>query len=172
MPRGGSKPKDMTGLTFGKLTVIAIGEGTGRHTYWDCLCQCGKKSTVSGDQLRSGKTTSCGCRRAEANKETRMTHGHTAEDKKSPEYESWAGMNKRCHNPNNHAYANYGGRGIEVCPEWRDSFEAFLDHVGMKPSPKHSIDRINNDGNYEPGNVRWATAKQQANNRRTNVRTV
>ena len=84
----------------------------------------------------------------------------------TPEYRTWAGMKNRCLNPNNPRYKSYGGRGISVCSEWIESFSAFLSHVGLKPSPLHSIDRINNDGNYEPGNVRWATAKEQARNTR------
>ncbi len=92
--------------------------------------------------------------------ERKMWREHTRE------YRAWASMKQRCHNPRTPAYPNYGGRGIEVCQSWRDSFEAFLADVGLRPSPKHSLDRIDNDGNYEPGNVRWANWDQQAANRR------
>lgn len=161
---------DLTGKQFGKLTVTGRGEGPTPRPYWTCVCECGGAVTVSGDNLRRGKATSCGCRVAEKNAELRMTHGHTVNDGRTPEYGSWSGMNKRCHNPNNRAYPDYGGRGIQVCPEWRESFEAFYAHIGPKPGPGYSVDRINNDGNYEPGNVRWATAKEQANNRRNSKR--
>lgn len=91
-------------------------------------------------------------------------HGYS----KSPEYRTWRGMKTRCYNANSREYANYGGRGIVVCSQWKDSFSAFIDYVGPKPSAKHSLDRINNDGNYEPGNVRWVTIETQANNKSSN----
>lgn len=97
-----------------------------------------------------------------------LKHGYARKDKalRFAEYGIWAGIIKRCENRNNHAYPRYGGRGIGICAEWRHDFPAFLAHVGPRPSPVHSVDRINNDGNYEPGNVRWATPTDQARNRR------
>lgn len=95
-----------------------------------------------------------------------IKHGHTRHGTISPEYRAWNAMIQRCHNPNSLSRKYYGGRGIVVCKEWRKSFIPFFKHIGQRPSPRHSIDRINNDGNYEPGNVRWATKRQQVMNRR------
>lgn len=154
---------DLTGQTFGKLTVIGRDESRkGVEARWRCACICGGSTTTTGSNLRRGRTTSCGCAVADFNRRTRTTHGA----RRTPEYEIWCSMIKRCENPNHHAYSRYGGRGISVHPEWRADFAAFLRDVGSRPSPDLSLDRIDNDGNYEPGNVRWATAKQQANNRR------
>lgn len=100
------------------------------------------------------------------------SHGHSCVGKRTTEYNTWLHMKDRCFNPNNNGYANYGGRGITICDRWlgETGFENFLSDMGHKPSPKHSIDRINNDGNYEPSNCRWATAATQVNNRSINVK--
>lgn len=153
---------DLTGQTFGKLTVVGRAESQKAEARWHCTCICGGSTTTTGSNLRRGRTTSCGCAVAEFNRRTRTTHGGRG----TPEYEIWCSMIKRCENPNHHAYARYGGRGIAVCPQWRADFAAFLRDVGHRPSPELSLDRIDNDGDYEPGNVRWATAQQQAANRR------
>lgn len=148
------------GERYGRWTVldVALGEdGKGRYVV---RCDCGTERSVSGYTIRSGRSRSCGCLQRELAAERGRTHGLTG----SPEYVSWSSMKARCLNPKNDNYSRYGGRGITVCNEWRDSFEAFLAAVGPKPSPHHTLDRIDVDGNYEPGNVRWATpAEQRAN---------
>jgi hypothetical protein len=159
----GSRLIDMTGCRSGLLLVVRLAEREGRRlAYWVCQCDCGREHTVRGGHLRDGLVTHCGCRSAEIRAKGAMTHGMS----KTPEYLAWCCMKNRCFKPQDKQYPNYGGRGIRVCDEWRNSFEAFFDHVGPRPSSDHSIDRINNDGNYEPGNVRWATPEEQARNTR------
>lgn len=153
---------DMTGRRFGRLLVISYaGRPRPSQHEWLCNCDCGTEIKVDGARLRKGSTTSCGCLRNELNATRFVTHGET----NSPEYTSWVGMKGRCLNPANPKYERYGGRGISVCDRWRDSFEAFLEDMGHRPSPAHSIDRRDNDGNYEPGNCRWATPVEQQRNR-------
>jgi hypothetical protein len=128
--------------------------------YLLCKCECGTIKEVIAKNLKSGVSKSCGCLNIKRLKE-RATHGkrHTRV------WRIWQAMKNRCYNPNVRQYKNYGGRGIKVCDRWRNSFTAFLEDMGPKPSKKHSLDRINNIGDYEPGNCRWATVKQQNNNR-------
>lgn len=155
--------EDLTGLRFNRLTVTAMAPRlrTGRKAYArvECVCDCGAKGIYFAANLKEGKTKSCGCHRASR----LLTSGVPST---GPECRAWHAMKHRCANPRNARYADYGGRGLRVCAEWLASFDAFLACVGTRPSARHSLDRINNDGNYEPGNVRWATASEQANNRR------
>jgi hypothetical protein len=154
---------DISNQRFGRLIALyPDGKDTSNTVKWRCLCDCGKESTVSGPHLRKGRIKSCGCLIVD----THVTHGMTG----TPEYAAWNGMIGRCHNQSNQRWAHYGGRGITVCDEWRGDFVAFLNHVGKKPGAGFSIDRINVDGNYEPGNVRWASQKTQCRNRTNNVR--
>lgn len=154
---------DLTGQTFGQLTVIDRAKNRkGGEARWNCACNCGGSTTATGSNLRLGRTTSCGCAMRQINRERKTTHGGHG----TPEYGIWCSMIRRCENKNDDAYPRYGGRGITVHPEWRADFAAFLRDVGRRPSPDLSLDRIDNDRGYEPGNIRWATAKQQANNRR------
>lgn len=141
---------NLTGQRFGRLVATQRAPHA-RRVHWRCACDCGGEAVVSADRLRSGKTGSCGCRR----------HGQS----RLPEYRVWATMLERCRRPRAANYHNYGGRGIGVCERWLD-FDAFYADMGARPSPKHSIDRIDNDGNYEPGNCRWATASEQNRNKR------
>lgn len=160
------KRVDLVGQRFGRLTVIArAGTRKDRAVYWSCQCECGGTTLVVSKHLLSGESQSCGCLKNDLLRERSTTHGAT----RYPEYEIWQAMIGRCSRPASSGYRNYGGRGIAVCERWRDSFEAFLADVGRRPSPLHSIDRIDNDGNYEPGNVRWATREQQVRNRSCSI---
>lgn len=155
------KDKDLTNQIFFKLTVIkkdSSPRGGKKREYWICKCECGKEKSIIGSSLRSGNTKSCGCWKP------LLTHGKS----KSFEYHCWQNLKDRCFNKNNSNYHCYGQRGIGVHHQWLESFENFYDYIGPAPFKKHSLGRINNDGNYEPGNVRWETSKQQGRNKSTN----
>jgi len=167
---------DLTGDVYGRLTVIGhVGKSKYGISMWNCRCECGNEYVGNSNSMRTGKTLSCGClqsqRAAEANAK-RATHGLARRKKGerpkfSPTYQSWKCMVERCVNPNAPNAHLYGGRGITVCDRWqgRDGFTNFLADLGERPEGK-TIDRINTDGNYEPGNVKWSTPKEQAANRR------
>jgi hypothetical protein len=156
-----SKPIDITGAKFNRWTALAyLGSG-----YWLCRCDCGSEKRIWGGNLKNGASKSCGCLLVEfcVNKKT---HGQTG----SAEYKTWAGVKRRCLNPNEDSYPRYGGRGISVCNEWAESFEQFLRDMGPRPSSQHSIERLDNERNYEPGNCIWATPEVQVANKSNNRR--
>ncbi len=159
---------DLSGEQVGRLVVTTRWrrcKNKRREIQWLCHCSCGRKTWVFTVNLRRLHTLSCGCFLADLTAKRSTTHGHTRGRTKSPEYRSWRAMIQRCTNPTNNRYSNYGGRGITVCPRWRDSFEHFLSDMGLRPNGQ-TLDRLNSDGNYEPGNCRWATASEQNRNRR------
>ena len=155
--------KDLTGLRFGKLVAVRpVGRSSRDGYYWECVCDCGGKKIALAMKLRS-KTSpvkSCGCIPIGA----KQKHGHAIKGSRAPEYTIWANMIRRCTDPNDSSYRRYGERGINVHPLYLD-YRNFIKDIGPRPTPKHSVDRINNDGNYEPGNIRWATRNEQARNR-------
>ena len=158
------KRQDLTGLKFHRLTVIEYAGATRppKRALWKCKCDCGSICEVIATHLRNGNTKSCGCLRNEVAGGRTRTHGLS----KTREYETWCHMIQRCEDPRQPGYKHWGGRGITICDRWRNDFEAFLADMGHRPSAKHSLDRINNDGNYEPSNCRWATRHEQARNQR------
>lgn len=147
---------DLTGQIFGRLTVIGRDPNGKRGRFWICRCECGKEALVRVDHLLSGATRSCGCLRQERN----STHGKS----KTPEYRAWLNMKKRCYYQKDGMYHRYGGRGIRVCDRWLNSFDAFYEDMGPKPSEHHSIDRIDPKKNYTPENCRWASRTTQSRN--------
>jgi len=159
--------KNLLGRNFGYLVVIEFAYfNKWRNACWKCECRCGKIIFVRSGGLCSGHTKSCGCLRQETTRKRSYKHGHRIGGAVSAEYHSWHSMKQRCENENREKYRRYGARGISVCRRWRNSFENFLKDMGKRPGSGYSLDRIDNNGNYEPGNCRWATAKQQARNKR------
>lgn len=159
------KLNDFTNKRFGNLIVISRFEHNDQFNkpQWLCKCDCGKETVVSARRLKSGNTKSCGCLR-------KINHYKKYTNKNMKYYQRWKTMKSRCYNTNSTNYKNWGGRGISVCDEWKNNFKAWYDYVSKLPhfgEKGYSLDRINNDGNYEPGNVRWATHREQYLNSRS-----
>lgn len=170
--------KDITGRRIGRLTALrpAGSDENGRYL-WLCRCECGTEKALPVQSLApGGNTKSCGCLRAENNRKrpvrpsTNVKHGESSYGKgaRTPEYNSWLAMRQRCLDERHSTYANYGAKGIRVCDRWANSFEAFLEDMGRKPSKGATIDRIDVCGHYEPSNCRWASMTQQQNNKTNN----
>lgn len=158
------KIMDLTGKRFGRLKVIQLSHRS-TAKFYRCICDCGQEIIVPTSNLNRGATKSCGCLRKELQGTQTLRHGQT----KSKEHRSWANIKTRCTNVNYHQYHAYGARGIKMCERWMSSFENFLSDLGPAPTHKHSVGRIDNNGNYEPSNCRWETFIQQANNKTTNL---
>lgn len=159
--------QDLTGQRFGRLVVLQrVKKENNKNTFWLCKCDCGKEKTVRAECLKSKNTQSCGCKQ----RESTLIHGKS----NTKLYTVWSAMIQRCYNKNSKVYKYYGGRGIVMCDEWKNSFQAFYDWAMANgydenlPQGKCTIDRINNEGSYEPNNCRWTTQKNQSNNTRRN----
>lgn len=159
---------NLVGQTFGRLTALEkVGVDKWGDAVWCCCCLCGAIKEIVQGKLRSGDTKSCGCLCRD--KPNNLIHGDTRDVKKTKEYRAWGQMKQRCGNKKNPRFSAYGGRGIMVNHRWLNSYENFLKDMGRAPSPQHSIERKNNNGNYTPLNCVWATRKQQTANRRCSV---
>lgn len=166
---------DRTGRRYGRLTAVSKSHRDSQGLHWLCVCECSSKKIVLGASLSSGNTKSCGClmlevssengkRRLDNGQPARLTHGMARVGKKTSTYVAWRNARQRCNDPNSSRFKDWGGRGIRcLFPSVTD----LIAEIGEKPDPALQLDRINNDGHYEPGNVRWATRSQQARNRRT-----
>jgi hypothetical protein len=160
---------DLTGKTFGSWTVLGYGGSTAKRATgatWLCRCVCGTERPINTKVLRYGHSKSCGCKKGELIKESVTKHGHTVGHnmgkRRTPEYNVWAAIKTRCYNPNCKQYPLYGAKGIGMYKPWRKNFAAFFAHVGRRPSPEYVIGRIDHTKNYQPGNCRWITKRENS----------
>lgn len=158
---------DLTGKVFDRWTVLEkAGTNSQKRVEWLCRCDCGTTRKVIGKHLRERKSRSCGCYDFQNDREKpRKNSGRFVNGKPTSEYSSWQGLKQRCSNPNDHSYLNYGKRGITYCARW-ELFENFLEDMGERPDPSYTLERLDNNGNYEPSNCRWESKTRQSRNRR------
>lgn len=171
-----AKLVDISGVRYGRLVAKAyVGRGSKNQFYWRCKCDCGEEVICASNNLFGKNTNSCGCLKIDRFKMSKIAHGHASPYNRSPEYMAWSNMKNRCYQTSSINYDNYGGRGINICKRWLDgengktAFQCFLLDMGIRPSNKYSLDRIDSNGNYELGNCRWATRDIQGENRRTTI---
>lgn len=164
MKRIYKKPSERIGERLGRLVIVSIASCGHNATRFLCKCDCGNIHEAAYSSLMGGSTKSCGCLRREAVASKNYKHGYAG----TPTHRAWKGMKDRCYNSRSESYENYGARGITVCSRWRGDFLAFLKDMGPRPFDKSSIDRRNNNGNYEPSNCRWSTPMEQNRNNRRN----
>ena len=161
---------NLLGQRFGRFVVLAEApkRPQSRSAYWHCRCDCGTERVVEGKSLRNGSSKSCGCYMKDAMTKRFTTHGHSRHPETSYTYRKWVNAKTRCLRENSPRWHDYGGRGIKICDRWRDSFAHFLEDMGFCP-PGYSLERLDNDGDYEPGNCVWATLREQAQNKRNTI---
>ncbi len=163
-PRRSNRFVNRAGKRYGRLIALEVALKIGREYHWRCICDCGTETVVRGPDLTRLSVKSCGCLRRDMGRVKTLTHGYARRGNKGKAYRTWMGMVGRCNTPSTARYPHYGARGIRVCREWEDDFTKFLSDMGEPPSPRHSIGRMDNNGDYCKSNCRWETSIEQQNN--------